>query len=213
MGPVEFIREHKIVAIARKIPVKHMLGAASALYQGGIRILEITFDQGSSRCIEDTVETITSLKTLFGNDMLIGAGTVITLEQVQAASGAGADFILAPNTDREVIELAKSMNLVAIPGAFTPSEIMTAWNAGADIVKLFPAANLGIPYIKAIRGPINHVPLMAVGGVDETNIKAFLDNGYMSCGIGSNIVRNDLIRAGRFKELAELAETFVKAIR
>ncbi|MFA5546888.1 MAG: bifunctional 4-hydroxy-2-oxoglutarate aldolase/2-dehydro-3-deoxy-phosphogluconate aldolase, partial [Sphaerochaetaceae bacterium] len=190
-----------------------MLGAASALYQGGIRILEITFDQGSSRCIEDTVETITSLKTLFGNDMLIGAGTVITTEQVKAASGAGADFILAPNTDREVIELAKSMNLVAIPGAFTPSEIMTAWNAGADIVKLFPAANLGIPYIKAIRGPINHVPLMAVGGVDETNIKAFLDNGYMSCGIGSNIVRNDLIRAGRFKELAELAETFVKAIR
>jgi 2-dehydro-3-deoxyphosphogluconate aldolase / (4S)-4-hydroxy-2-oxoglutarate aldolase len=213
MGPVEFIKEHKIVAIARKVEPTQMLDMASALYEGGVKILEITFDQASPTCIEDAMKSIKLLKTTRGKDMLIGAGTVVTLEQVKAASTAGADFILAPNTDIQVITLAKSLGMVTIPGAFTPSEIMDAWNAGAEIVKLFPAANLGIPYIKAICGPISHVPLMAVGGVDETNIKAFLDNGYMSCGIGSNLVRRDLINAGKFKELASIANMFVSAIQ
>lgn len=211
MNILEFIDQHKIIAIARKIAPMSMLKTAKALLEGGVRLVEITFDQSSDHCIEDTVASIGMLKQSLGNNLAVGAGTVVTVDQVKAAAEAGADFILAPNTDVEIIRLGKELGMVVIPGASTPTEILSAWKTGADIVKLFPAANLGIPYIKAIRAPISQVPLMAVGGIDETNVKAFLDNGCMSCGIGSNIVRHDLIKAGKFDELVAVARTFVRA--
>lgn len=210
----EFIRnieKNKLVAIARKVPVSDIVATAQALFDGGIRSLEITFDQGSATCIEDTAKSIRLVKEKLGDTMCIGAGTVLTVEQVFAAKEAGADFALAPNVDVQVIQAMKESGMVSIPGALTPTEIMAAWNAGADIVKLFPAGNFGLSYVKAIRGPISHVPLMAVGGINESNVKEFLDNGFCSCGIGSNIVRNDLIKTGNFKQLTEVAKKFVEA--
>jgi 2-dehydro-3-deoxyphosphogluconate aldolase/(4S)-4-hydroxy-2-oxoglutarate aldolase len=208
---VETIKTNKLVAIARKVSVDSIVKTAQALYDGGIRLMEITFDQASSTCIQDTTESIKLVKKALGDKMCIGAGTVITVEQALAAKEAGADFALAPNVDVQVIKIMKENKMVAIPGAMTPSEIMDAWNAGADIVKLFPAGNLGLPYVKAIQGPINHVPLMAVGGINEKNVQEFLENGFCSCGIGSNIVRNDLIKAGSFDQLTKLAAKFVEA--
>ena len=143
--------------------------------------------------------------------MCVGAGTTVTIEQARAAAGAGADFILAPDTNPAVIAEVKKLGMISIPGAMTPTEIQTAWNSGADIVKIFPASFLGIDYIKAIRGPISNVPLMAVGGVDENNVKSFLDSGCCSCGIGSNIMKPSLINEDRFDQLTELAKLFVKA--
>ena len=145
--------------------------------------------------------------------MCIGAGTVMTLEQADEAKRAGADFALAPDTNVNVIRHVVGLGMVSVPGAMTPSEIAAAYEAGAGIVKLFPAGDLGLDYVKAIRGPINHVPLMAVGGVDLDNVRKFLDNGFTSVGIGSNIVRNDLIEAGEFQKITELANAYVEKIK
>jgi 2-dehydro-3-deoxyphosphogluconate aldolase/(4S)-4-hydroxy-2-oxoglutarate aldolase len=212
MNTIEAIMQHKLVAIVRRVAPKDILATAKALYEGGIRLLEVTFDQASPTCVAEVVESLERLKPMRDLGMRIGTGTTLTIEQVEAAKQAEAEFVLAPDTNIEVIKATKDAGMVAIPGAFTPSEIMSAWNAGADIVKLFPAANLGIPYFKAIRGPISHVPLMAVGGVDEKNVKQFLDAGFNSCGIGSNLVRRDLIEAGKFDELTKIASTFIEAL-
>lgn len=213
MDRVSFIRQERVVAIARSVAVDRIQQTAQALYNGGVRLLEITFDQSSDTCIKDTVTSIEMVKDLMGHMMLVGAGTVLNVEQAQAAKSAGADFTLSPNTDVRLITEIKKLGLTCIPGALTPSEIVAAWNAGADIVKLFPIGNFGISYLKAIRGPISHVPLMAVGGVSKSNIREFLDNGFCSCGVGSNIVRKDLIDSGKYSEIEQISRNFIAEIR
>jgi 2-dehydro-3-deoxyphosphogluconate aldolase/(4S)-4-hydroxy-2-oxoglutarate aldolase len=213
MKIVESIIENKIVAIIRRIPVELIYDTVLALKNGGIRTIEVTFDQSSETCIEDTVAAISLLKKNFGNNLNIGAGTVLNCNQVDAVAYVGADFILSPDTNLEVINQTKKYNLASIPGALTPSEIVAAWNAGADIIKLFPASNFGVSYLKAIRGPISHIPLMAVGGIDIGNVRTFLDSGYTSCGVGSSLVRNDLILEKKFEELQTLTKSFVIACK
>lgn len=212
MDRVSFIKQEKIVAICRRVAVNRTQQTAQALFDGGIRLLEITFDQSSETCISDTAKSIEMVKNLFGDRMLVGAGTVLSTEQAKAAKYAGADFTLSPHTNIALIREIKKLGMTCIPGALTPSEIMAAWDAGADIVKLFPAGNFGIGYVKAILGPISHVPLMAVGGVNKDNVKDFLDNGFCSCGIGTNIVRNDVIDAGKYAEIEQIARAYVSEI-
>lgn len=212
MDTFNFIKEHRIVSISRQVYGEDLLESARRLIKSGICLLEITFDQANPDCLKDTPASIALIKKELGDRICVGAGTVMTKVQAQAAHDAGADFALAPNVDIEVIHEIKKLNMIAVPGAFTPSEIATAYNEGADIVKLFPASALGIDYLKAIRGPINHIPLMAVGGVSEQNIKAFLDNGCCSAGIGSNIINKKRAQAKAFDEIEAAAAGFVKAI-
>lgn len=209
----EWIYEHKIVAIARRVKPEDMVNTAKALYEGGIRSLEITFDQASDTCIADTAASISKVKETLGDQMCVGAGTVMTVEQAEAAKEAGADFALAPDTNVDVIHKINELGMVSVPGALSPTEIATAYEAGATIVKLFPADTLGLAYVKAVRGPISHVPLMAVGGVSLDNFKDFLDNGFTSVGIGSNIVRNDLIEKGEFEKIRELAKAYTDKLQ
>ncbi|QTQ15666.1 bifunctional 4-hydroxy-2-oxoglutarate aldolase/2-dehydro-3-deoxy-phosphogluconate aldolase [Treponema parvum] len=209
MDVLSFIKQKKIVSIARRISPDRIVEAAKAVNSGGIFCLEITFDQSSDSCIADTAKSIREVKKALGDKMCVGAGTVVSVEQARAAAEAGADFILAPDTNPAVISEAKKLGLVCVPGAMTPTEIQNAWNLGADIVKVFPAGYLGLDYIKAVRAPISNVPLMAVGGVNEKNIKDFLGAGYCSCGIGSNIMKESLINEGKFEELSLLAKKFV----
>lgn len=213
MLSVEWLMEHKLVAIARRVAKEDIADTARALYEGGVRSLEITFDQSNPNCIAETARSIEIVREVMGERMMVGAGTVLTVEQAVTAAKAGASFVLSPDTNVEVIEKVKELGLVSVPGAMTPSEIMTAWNHGADIVKLFPAGVLTLDYYKAIKGPISHVPLMAVGGVGLENMRAFLDAGFCSCGIGSNIVRNDLIKEKRFEELTKLAEKYSSLVK
>lgn len=213
MNVKDFIIENKLIAIARKVAKEDIANTAKALYDGGVRSLEITFDQSNPNCIKETARSIEIAREIMGERMMIGAGTVLNVEQAEAASKAGASFVLSPDTNIEVIEKVKELGLVSVPGAMTPSEIMVAWNHGADIVKLFPAGVLTLDYYKAIKGPISHVPLMAVGGVGLENMRAFLDAGFCSCGIGSNIVRNDLIKEKRFEELTKLAEKYSSLVK
>ena len=208
---VDKVCEHKIVAIARRVPVDRILPTAEALHEGGIRLMEITFDQADPECLRVTPRMIEALAARFP-DMLIGAGTVMTKEQARAAADAGARFALAPNIDPDVIDEALKQAMVAIPGALTPTEVAYAHKLGAAMVKLFPAGDLGTGYLKSLRGPLPHIPLMAVGGVDLTNLSDFFKAGAKAAGIGSNIVNNKLIADGRYSELTKLAQAYVNLV-
>ena len=201
------ILEHGVIAICRKIYGDELLRLSDALYAGGLRQLEVTYDQSDPQCIEKTAEAISMLIS-HNPDMDFGAGTVLTEEQVRATKQAGGKFVISPNTDVKVITLSKELGMLSIPGAMTPSEIMCAYNAGADIVKLFPAASLGTGYIKDIRAPINHIPLMATGGVSVDNFADFLKAGCCSAGVGSFLSDRKLIAAGDWDGLQARAKQF-----
>ena len=144
--------------------------------------------------------------------MRIGAGTVMTAEQVAVAAEAGAEYMISPDTSEAVIKATLAAGAVSIPGALTPTEVAVAYGYGADFVKLFPAGELGLSYIKAIRAPLAHIPMLAVGGVNENNLSAFLDAGLAGVGVGSNIVDKKLIEKGDFAALTALALRYTEQI-
>lgn len=213
MTAEERIRNGRVIAIARRVPKEAIAETAKAILKGHVDLLEITFDQVSETCIEDTCEAIRLVKEAVGDDMCIGAGTVLTAEQAEAAKQAGAEFALAPNTNPELIKKIVSLGMTAIPGAMTPSEVETAYEAGAAFVKLFPAGNLGAAYIRAVKEPISQVPLLAVGGVKPDNIEELLKAGCIGVGIGSGIIDKQKIQKGDFKGITDLAERYAKAVR
>ena len=212
MNTLDFISQNKVITICRRVYGEDLLKLADALYAGGIKMIEVTFDQADPDCIEKTGECIRALCDRFG-DKMFGAGTVLNAEQVEAAAKAGARYIISPNVDADVIAKTKELGLVSMPGAMTPSEILTAHKLGADIVKLFPAGYLGFGYIKDILGPISHVKLMAVGGVNESNAADFLRAGAVGLGIGGNLAKKAWIDAGEFDKLTEAAKTMVEIIK
>ena len=208
---LEAMKQYRITAILRGIDREHLEPVVEALYAGGIRLLEITFNQGSATRLEDTAAAIARVKGIYGDRLHVGAGTVMSVEEVAVAHRAGAEFILAPNVDEMVIRAAVDRGLCAIPGAMTPTEIAGAYNAGAQIIKLFPAGNLGLGYCKAVMAPLNHIPMIAVGGVDQHNLPSFLKAGFLGAGIGSNLTDRRLIQAGDYQGLKALAEEFMAA--
>lgn len=176
------ILEHKIVAILRGMPPKEIMSIADALYAGGIRILEITLNS------EDALPVIEQLSHAFKSKMQIGAGTVLSTTDAANAIDAGAQFLISPSLDLSVIKATKDAGVVSIPGAFTPTEILSAYNNGADIVKVFPC--LDAAYIKNILAPLNHIKVMPTGGIDASNIKTFAATGAVAFGIGSALVNS-----------------------
>jgi len=213
MNTLDFIAENKVITICRRVYGEDLLKLADALYAGGIKMIEVTFDQADPDCIEKTSECIRSLCDRFGDKMMFGAGTVLTAEQVVAAAKAGARYIISPNVDADVIAKTKELGLVSIPGAMTPSEILTAHKLGADIVKLFPAGYLGFGYIKDILGPISHVKLCATGGVTEENWGKYLEFGFAGAGISGRLCDKKCIAAGDFEEITRRAKVFMDITR
>ncbi|MBE6904929.1 MAG: bifunctional 4-hydroxy-2-oxoglutarate aldolase/2-dehydro-3-deoxy-phosphogluconate aldolase [Ruminococcaceae bacterium] len=208
MSTILQILNDRVIAILRGLQEEQILKTMEALREGGLNLVEITFDQRKEA--EATAAMMKKACAEFGNSMCVGAGTVMTEEQLIAARDAGAQFILTPQTDIQMIRMAHEMGLVTIPGAFTPTEIAACHVAGADIVKVFPAGTVGPDYIKAVRGPMPHIRLSAVGGVNLENISDFFDAGVCSVGIGSNIVDNEAIRTGNYKKITELAAKYRK---
>ncbi len=201
-----------VVAICRKIYGEDLLFLAQALYQGGIRHIEVTFDQQEFDPEGLTSEAIMALRKAFP-EMHIGAGTVINEKQLLAAHEAGAEFIISPNVEPSLIRKTRALGMLSMPGAMTPSEIITAWDAGANYVKIFPAANLGPGYIKAVRSPINHIPMMAVGGISTDNFAEFLRAGCCGAGIGGSLCSRKLITERNAEALRETAEKLVEIYR
>ena len=204
--------DKKLVVIFRRIPVEQIGRVSEALVRGGVKLLEVTFDQQSQDPAADYARSIEQVRHAVGDALCLGAGTVLSCGQVRTAREAGAEFILSPNTDIDVIRLTRQLGMVSVPGAMTPSEIVTAWNAGADIVKLFPAEDLGYHYIWNIRGPLPHIPLLATGGVNPETIPQFLAQGVSAVGTGVSIVDRKLLAAGDYDGIEALARAHVDAI-
>lgn len=208
---INSILENKIVVIVRGVEKEKLIPLAEAMYAGGIRLLEITYSATNTPSAEETAECIRALAGHFEGRMFIGAGTVLNENQVELTKAAGGKFIISPDVNEAVIKKSVELGLVSMPGALTPSEITTANRAGADFVKLFPVTTLGLDYVKAITAPLSHVKLVAVGGINDGNMKDYLNAGVCGFGIGANIVDKKLIAANDFPAITELAKKFVKA--
>lgn len=203
------VQEEKIISIIRGIALHDIGRTVEALFRGGIRIIEITFNQKAENRLEETAEAIRKAKNLYGEELLVGAGTVMSVAETEVAVQAGASFLLSPNVDAAVMKKGIELGAEMIPGAMTPTEIASAYQQGASLVKLFPAGSMGIPYTKAVMAPLNHVPMIAVGGVDLNNLKSFLQAGFTGVGIGSEIAKRALIEVGEFEQLTNLAKRYV----
>lgn len=203
-----FISQHKVIAIIRKIYGEQLLELSKALRAGGVRLMECTFDQQDPDCINKTQRAISMLCEHHGDAMQIGAGTVLSRQQVDAARQAGAQYIISPNVNLGVIERTKELGLVSMPGAMTPTEIMAAHDAGADFVKLFPATTLGFHYIKDIMAPISHVKLVATGGVTEENFGRYLSMGFAGAGVSGRLSEKALLAQGNWEEITRRAKAF-----
>ena len=209
----ELIFQEKLIVIFRKVPQQQIGRLAKALVRGGVKLLEVTFDQSSADPAADYRSAISAIRQAVGDKLCLGAGTVLTPEQVRVAKEAGAEYIIAPNTDAEVIKTTRQMGMVSIPGAMTPSEVAAAWKLGADIVKLFPADDLGYHYIWNLRGPLPHIPLLATGGVNPETIPEFLKSGVQGVGTGASIVNRPMLAAEDYDGIERLARAHVEAVR
>ena len=209
---IQAIEKEKLIVIVRGVERESLIPLAEAMYAGGIRLLEITYDASGKISDRETAENIALLSKHFGERMMIGAGTVLTESQVDLTKAAGGKFIISPNTDKDVIQRTRIMDMVSIPGALTPTEAQAANNFGADFVKLFPLDAMGAGYLKAISAPLSHIRFLAVGGIDENNMGAYLKAGAKGFGVGSNIVKKDWIRAGNFEAVTALAKKYVEGL-
>lgn len=209
---IHTIEREKIITIVRGIEREKLVFLAEAMYKGGIRLLELTYDATGAVSDEQTAKNIELLAEHFEGKMYIGAGTVITEKQVELTKAAGGSFIISPDTYGAVIEKTRNLEMVSMPGALTPTEIQAAHRYGADYVKLFPVTSLGIDYVKAVKAPLSHIKLLAVGGINENNMSDYLKAGISGFGIGSNIVDKKLVEANDFSRISQLAEKYMRVI-
>lgn len=207
---IKIVREEKLIAIVRGVEPDKCLKVADALYEGGFRLVEITFDPKKPESWVETGAAIAAVKKKYAGRMHVGAGTVVSTQLVDIAADAGAEYIISPDVNIAVIKRTVEKGLISMPGALTPSEIMTAYNSGADFVKVFPAGNLGLGYLKAIMAPIGHVPMLAVGGVNEDNLRDYLEAGCCGAGIGGNLVNKKWVAEGEYDKITELAKRMVR---
>ena len=213
MTPLEYVKERKIVAIVRGLKPEYIVRLGHAFEEGGIGLMEVTYNQKAPDTWKNTAAAIEAVEKEFGDRMLVGAGTVITPEQVSMTYNAGGHYLVTPATQPEIIRMGKALGLGLYPGAFSPTEILEAWNAGADAVKVFPAGSLGPGYIKAVSAPLGHIPLMAVGGVNEKNAADYMKAGCVGLGVGGNLVNKEWIENGEWDKVTALAREFMKAVK
>ena len=192
----------RLIAILRGIPSDDLCQVLDILYENGIKLAEITFDNSGLYPAEKTAADIKRAVAHMSGKARIGAGTVTTVRELMLASGAGAEFIISPNTDPLIIGQTKQFGMISIPGALTPSEVVAAEQAGADYVKLFPVSSLGPEYVKSILAPLNGVKLLAVGGVSREDTGKYLAAGCVGFGVGGGIVNRKLCEEKKWDEIA-----------
>ena len=210
---IKLIEKEKVIVIVRGVEKEKLIPLVEAMYLGGIRVLEITYSANGAISDEETAENIKFLCEKYAGKMYIGAGTVLTKKQVELTYKAGGKFIVSPDTCPEVIKKTRKLGLVSIPGALTPSEMQIAHKNGADFIKIFPITNLGLSYFKAVKAPLSHLKMLAVGGVNETNIVEYLKAGINGFGLGSNIVDKKLVDNNDFEAITELAKKYVSIVK
>jgi 2-dehydro-3-deoxyphosphogluconate aldolase/(4S)-4-hydroxy-2-oxoglutarate aldolase len=196
-----------IVAVVRSPDSQQLVDVCRALSDGGVTVVEITMT------VPDALDVVRAVRRALGDRLLLGAGTILDAETARAALLAGAEYLVAPTVNLDVIRLCQRYDKLVMPGAFTPTEILAAWEAGADIVKVFPADVLGPPFFKALRGPLPQVRLMPTGGVDLTTAADFLRAGACCLGIGSQLVEPRAVAERNFERIADLARQYVQIVQ
>lgn len=207
---IKRILSEKIIMIVRGVSTDQLANLAEAMYRGGIRLMECTYDASGKVPDEQIADAIGMLARRMEGRMLIGAGTVLTEQQVALTRQAGGKFIISPDTNEQVIRATRAADLVSIPGALTPSEAMTAHRAGADFVKLFPVSSMGPAYVKAVRAPLSHIRFLAVGGVRLDNIADFLAAGALGVGIGVGAEEKQAMARGDFEYVERACRALVE---
>ena len=198
-----------IIAIIRGFDPDTCLRLAEAYEKGGIHYVEVTFNQQAPETWKDTARAIRSIKEHFGGTVKVGAGTVLTPEQLAICEDAGGEYMVTPNVNTSLIKKCVADGLMAVPGAMTPTEVVEAFDAGARYVKVFPAGTLGPGYVKAIKAPLSHIPLLAVGGIGPDNIAAFIQAGCCGAGVGGNLTNKEWIREGAWDKITATAAALV----
>jgi 2-dehydro-3-deoxyphosphogluconate aldolase / (4S)-4-hydroxy-2-oxoglutarate aldolase len=204
---IQRLMDSGLVAVIRRPPQEKIESIAEALVNGGVGALEITVDTIGA------FEMIHQLKQRYEGKVLVGAGTVLDAETAKRAIEAGADFIFSPIFDLETIQMTNRYGKISIPGVLTPTEIVKAYEAGADILKVFPADALGKDYIKNLQGPLGHIPMMPTGGVSIDNVEYFIKSGAVAVGVGGTLLDKKAIDENQFEILTEKARQFSEAIQ
>ena len=200
------IRERKLISIVRAKDSAQLLDVIEALAEGGIPLVEI------SMTTPDAAKVIRKAAARFGDRVIIGAGTVLSEPAAERVIDAGARFVLSPVLNRGVVGLCRRLGISVVPGCFTPTEMLDAVEAGADFVKVFPTSQVGPGYIKAVKAPLPHLELIAVGGVELSNAAEFIDAGCAAVGVGSSLVKAAFLESGDMEGLTKLAAEFVAAV-
>lgn len=203
---LDLVRQTKIIAIMRAQQAAQMLTAAKAIHAGGVRVIEVTMTTPGA------LELITEAAQQFGDGVLFGAGSVLDAETARLAILAGAGFIVAPTLSLPVIQMCNRYSIPVMPGCYTPTECLTAWEAGADMIKLFPADVGGPDFVKAILAPMPQLEIVPVGGVTVDNAAEFIKKGATAVGVGSRLINQTLVEQGEFVELTRRAGAFMEAI-
>ena len=204
---LDLIRETGVIAIMRAQSSAQLIAAADAIRAGGVRVIEVTMTTpGALSVIEEAT-------VRYGEEVIFGAGSVLDAETARAAILAGADFVVAPTLDLATIQLCSRYSVPVMPGCYTPTEMLTAWQAGADMIKLFPASVGGPALVKAILAPLPQIEIVPVGGVDLDTAAEFVANGAAALGVGSSLVSQKLLDAGDMDELTRRAKAFIEKVR
>ncbi|WP_282172878.1 bifunctional 4-hydroxy-2-oxoglutarate aldolase/2-dehydro-3-deoxy-phosphogluconate aldolase [Cytobacillus firmus] len=207
MSKLEELKKSKIVAVIRGASQDQILPIAHALLAGGVSTFEITVETPK------VCSLIEKVREEFGNQAIVGAGTVLDPETARAVIMSGAEFIFSPIVNAETIKLAKRYGVLSIPGALTPTEILTAYENGGDLIKVFPADAMGVSYFKSLQGPLPHIPLMPTGGIDVKNIREYLKAGAVAAGVGSSLVNAKNLNSDEdYLKLTEKAKEFSELI-
>ena len=199
-----------IVAIIRGFEPDTCLRLTEAYVKGGINMVEVTFNQKAPQTWKDTATAIKAIKSSFGEVVKVGAGTVLTEQQLTICEDAGGEYMVTPNVNVELIKKCVADGLMAMPGALTPSEAVAAWNAGASYVKLFPIGVLGPEYVKAVMAPLSHIPFLAVGGIGPDNVADYIKAGCVGAGVGGNLTNKEWIAAGEWDKITATAAALVR---
>lgn len=204
------IRDRKIIAIIRGLEPDTCLRLAEAYASGGIGLVEVTFNQSCPETWRRTAFAIRAIRERFMPALRVGAGTVLTDEQLSMCADAGGEYMITPNVNVSLIRECVRRGLVAMPGALTPTDAVTAHEAGASFVKIFPAGTLGAGYVKALVAPLSHISFLAVGGIGPSNVSDFMKAGCVGAGVGGNLTNKEWIAAGEWGKITEVASQLVE---
>jgi 2-dehydro-3-deoxyphosphogluconate aldolase / (4S)-4-hydroxy-2-oxoglutarate aldolase len=201
------LQSARVIAILRKIPIEYLTSTVQALVNGGVRVVEVTLDS------ENALEAVRTLHERFGDTLMVGAGTVMTVAQAEQAVESGARFLVSPHFDVELLRAATDLGTCLIPGVLTPSEIVAAKKAGANVLKLFPAGSLGPAYIKDLLGPFAGTAFIPTGGIQPEQAHEYIRAGALAVGLGSALIRKSDIENENWETITEATRRLLQTIK